>query len=154
MSFRNAVLGTPDLQPFLHQGLSALRKRDRKKIRPANPQRLTGSVQLESALRPSRPNDPIWDYGVGYQATSGRADTVFWIEVHPAHDAAVGEVLRKAEWLKHWLSAAAPELARLPARLVWVSSGRTTFTPGSTFRKKLAEHGVKHTGGVLRLNTG
>ena len=62
------------------------------------------SVNLDEAMRELLPNDPRWDYGV--EISSGKRVRVEWIELHPAHSGAVGEVIRKARWLKARLSGA------------------------------------------------
>ena len=150
MTFKGAVEVTPHLGAVaFHKGIQALAPADRDRIECATARNLSGSVNLDATLRPHLPNANRWDYAVGYRRGT---DTVFWIEVHPASQGAVSEVQNKFNWLTGWLASDGKALRSLEARFVWISSGKTTFTPGSPAIRRLAQQGVQTVGRVLRLS--
>jgi hypothetical protein len=148
VTFEQAVEETPGLAESLERGLRGLRAADRPRVRPANSREVVGSVDLDGALAEQQPNAPRWDYAIGYGRNGTR---VYWLEVHPATDGDVGEVLRKLSWLKDWLTGDGRRLAAFPAFLVWVASEETTFTPNSPARRRLAQAGVDYAGRSLDL---
>ncbi|MCG3154869.1 MAG: hypothetical protein DKINENOH_01465 [bacterium] len=135
----------------LNKGLQALAKRDRERIRCRNSRMLAGSLALEQALLMALRNAPLWDYAVGIHLQDGR-DEVKWIEVHPASHSHLDEVLKKLEWLRDWLRAAAPALAELPREFIWVASGKVMLPPGGQHRRRLAQAGLRFAGERLRLD--
>jgi len=149
MSFSAAVKNTEILSFAYQSGLQALKRFDRAKITCANSRNCTGSVDLESALSASWPNQPIWDYGIGYR-TKNASEIVYWVEVHPASSKNVQEVLNKLTWLKNWLESA-PALNRLHKRFVWVASGKVSLPPHSPQRKRIAQAGIVFPGSHLIL---
>lgn len=147
MLFETAVKKTPDVAGQCRPGLQALSSRDVARIRIVNSQRLSGSVNIDLALEKTYPEDPRWDYAVGYRATQG--EKIYWIEIHPANEGAISDVLAKLAWLKRWLNDSAPMLHRIRAEFVWVSSGRTSFNASSPQAKKLAQSGLRNVGKTL-----
>ena len=119
--FQKAVEETSATANEYHSGLSALSNADRQRIDCSNPQILTGSVNLDAAIRQrTEPNSPVWDYGVGVlvAASNNAAEVVHWIEVHPANSSHVDNVIRKLEWLKKWLQKKAPKLDQFERRVL------------------------------------
>jgi hypothetical protein len=106
------------------EGIQALRKKDRDRVKCGKSRQLAGSVNLDEALKPSDPNGNRWDYGIGIKHKEGK-DEVIWVEVHPASTSNVREVLDKLAWLKTWLRAKAPALRQLTVAdgYVWIASG-------------------------------
>jgi hypothetical protein len=149
MSFSAAVKNTEILSSAYQRGLQALKHSDKSRITCANSRNCTGSVDLESALSDSCPNQPIWDYGIGYR-TNGLSEMVYWVEVHPASSRNVKDVLNKLAWLINWLRSA-PMLNRLPKRFVWIASGKVALPPHSPQRKRVAQAGIDFPGGHLTL---
>jgi hypothetical protein len=144
MGFRKAVNATEELSDAYRPGIRALAEADRKRIECAQPQRLRGSVNLETSLRDQHPDDPIWDYGIGW-SISTRVDCAVWIEVHPASSGHVGAVIKKVKWLKDWLQTSAPALSGLTRGIdgyVWIASGRVLLQRTSRQARQLAAAGV------------
>ena len=150
MTFEEAVAGTEELADAYRVGLGALRARDKKRITCNDPRDLGGSLDVDDALSPSRPNDPRWDYGIGTRK-GRRRELVVWIEVHPASSRHVRDVLNKLSWLKSWLVASAPLLNKFRRKFVWVASGRVALPQNSPQRKKLAAQGLHFAGRRYRL---
>src|SRR5579862_1570045 len=141
MTFRQAAKATPAMAPHFKPGLQALRRGDRKLVDLSDTARLDGSVDLDRALRRSKPNDPRWDYGVGTRPRRG-AGQVTWIEIHPASSSHVEGVLEKLRWLHAWLKAEAPVLRQVKARFVWLATGSVALPANSPKLKLLAAEGL------------
>lgn len=143
MTFEDAVVSIAPLANAYHPGLQALRERDRGRIKCSQPRRLKGSVNLDTALARVAPDDPRWDYGIGW--TDIQSEVAIWIEVHSADSHHVSEVLRKAAWLKKWLKANSASLLEMTRRedgLVWLSTGTVSLQRGSRQARQLALAGV------------
>lgn len=148
MTFKKAVAGTPDVAGAWRPGLQSLSPADRAHVTAEVPHRLRGSVYVDGALEPKREhrNAPRWDYAVGHQPTDRKAEMVYWIEIHPASEHGITEVLNKLQWLLQWLRASAPLLRNMPSAFIWISSGKTSFTARSPQARRLAQAGVRNAG--------
>jgi hypothetical protein len=151
MRFKQAVENTGGLEETYRLGLQALQRRDRSHISCRDSRMVTGSVDLDSALATTLPNDPRWDYGVGVTAQT-KSESVVWIEVHPASSHHVDEVLHKLDWLKNWLRTRAPQLDVMPREFAWVASGQVALQANSPQRRKLAAEGIRFAGSRLQLS--
>lgn len=152
MRFKQAVLACAQLRNAYQPGLQALRKADRNRIECARPRRLAGSVDVDTALQPDLPNDPRWDYGIGYY--DGHREEAIWIEVHRASSSEVAGVVRKVEWLQQWIGNHARDLfsmTRCVDGYVWLASGGVSFQRGTPQARQLALAGVSFPRGRLRL---
>ncbi len=150
MDFQHAVSCTQGLRDAYQAGLQALKNADRARLECAAPARLTGSVDLDSALAGSHPNAARWDYGIGVRKGRG-SESVIWLEVHPATSHGAEEVCRKHRWLTQWLVSSAPLLARMHGQFVWVASGNVHIPLNSPHRRRLALQGIQFRGRRLRL---
>ena len=146
MKFKAAVEATPDVADAFRSGLQALKPVDCRHITVQSTSRLRGSIDMDAALRPSHPHDPVWDYAIGHSPTNLQEEVVYWLEVHPATDGEIKAVLAKLQWLKRWLTNAAPKLKALRKQFVWVSSGKTSLTLSSPQQKQFALAGLQHKG--------
>lgn len=143
MRFQDAVATVSDLSGAYCSGLQALRERDRNRIDCNETRRLTGSVNVEDALRGKLPHAPLWDYGVGWKAKNG--DQSVWVEVHDANSLHVANVIKKAKWLRGWLRENGATLMGMTRRsdgYVWIASGRVVFQKNSPQARQLAASGV------------
>lgn len=154
MKFKTGVLNTPALAHAYRPGLKALKDTDAAHIICEKKRLLTGSADVDTALKQAFPNMPRWDYAVGIKHDQN-TDAVIWIEVHPASSTGeVKTVLAKLKWLKEWASAAAPNLMRLHRKYVWIATGRVAFSLYSKQRKLLAMAGLEFSGSQYRIKTG
>ncbi|MBC7226222.1 MAG: hypothetical protein H5T61_03195 [Thermoflexales bacterium] len=155
MSFQKAVAETP------HLGLGAYRPGkqalgpDGDRIRCKKNGRFTGSVNLEKALKEKYPDDPLWDYGVGFQIERG-PEVAFWIEVHPAYTSEVSAFLSKLAWLKAWLQGNAKALWQLTQRnprpaYFWLASGGVHIPKGSPQARRLRQAGIGYPREMIEL---
>ena len=151
MNFIGAVGRTRHLQNAWRPGLQALRAQDRPHVVPEHPRNLQGSVDVDSSLRRLQPNANRWDFAIGYRHANRQKDFIYWVEIHTAADKEVKVVLRKLDWLRKWLESDGNLLDQFDREFIWVSSGVTTFTPESPQRKRLAQSGLQHKGGLLRI---
>ena len=142
MTFKRAVHVVVQLAGACREGLQAFRACDRGRVLCAKPRRLKGSINMDDALVGTHPQDPRWDYGLGYY--NGRSEEAIWIEVHPASSDHVSGVIRKAEWLRAWLRANAVELLNITGDdgYVWLSAGSVSLQRSSRQARQLAQAGV------------
>jgi hypothetical protein len=148
LTFRDAVKAT-GLERAYCDGLQALSKSDRARLAVHQNVKLTGSIDLDAALHETHPNDPRWDYAIARRPPNG--EFIHWVEVHPATDAEIKTVLAKFEWLQGWLRTQGKALMNFESEFIWISSGKTAFSPVSHQRRKMSEHGLRHVGSTLRL---
>lgn len=151
MTFREAVQGTPHLERAWKPGLGALRTRDRGHIKPSDPRRLQGSVDVDAALREHEPNANRWDFAIGYRHTNRPKDCIYWVEIHTADDKEFDVVLRKMNWLRDWLAGDGRTLNQFESDFVWVSSGANSLTLGAPRLKQLAQLGLQQKTKFLRI---
>ena len=153
MTFREAVEATPNLSGAFCEGLHALRAQDKPHIEAENTRKLSGSVDLDAALRQVEPNANRWDFAIAYRHTNRKAEVIYWTELHTASDSEVEVVIKKALWLLGWLKADGKKLAApaFESDIVWVSSGATTFQLTGPQRKQMAQAGLQHVGSRLRI---
>ena len=138
--FRRAAEACPALS--LCDGLQALSRGARDKIRPRNTRSVTGSVDIDKDLKNDFPEDNRWDYAVGYRCKD--KEKVFFVEVHPAQTSEITCVIRKAKSLKAWAETSAPELWNMtvPREIHWVASDKCNLRLNDSYRRQLALCGV------------
>ena len=163
MSFEGAVRAErPPANGAYRAGKQALEERHKRLVTCEDPQRLTGSINLDSALarQPDYANAARWDYGLGYRpaAAAERREQAVWIEVHSATTKEVDRVLRKLQWLQDWLNAGAGRLKRMTdradadIRFVWIASGdRVDIPKNSPQARRLSQSALQGPWKKLRL---
>ena len=131
MSFEKAVQAEPPpVNGAYRPGKQALENRHRGLVDCKDTRRLTGSIDLDSALKkqPGHAGAARWDYGLGYRPPAGKREQAVWIEVHSATTREVSAVLGKLQWLRDWLNDGAGRLKRMTdraapdIRFVWIAS--------------------------------
>jgi hypothetical protein len=151
VKFKEAVENTAELAEAWCAGLQAMEKIDKPHVEVEDTHRLRGSVNLDSVLKANYPNDSRWDYGIGHLPENRKHEMVYWVEVHPANDRAVKEMSAKIHWLRRWLSTKAKDLDDMHKEIIWVSSGKTSFTLTSPQQKQFALLGLQHKGKVFTI---
>jgi hypothetical protein len=144
MEFEQGVEAVPELRDAYCAGLRAVKPEYRDRIVCADTRRLIGSMDLDSTFQESLPNDPRWDYGIGVRDEQG-SHHIHWVEIHPAVEGNVKEVLKKHAWLKAWLMEHAPNILRMTANVkgyAWVATKTIGFRQGSPKAKQLQTHGI------------
>lgn len=137
-AFKQAVTASPEIAEGYCQGLQALGP-NAYTIAPQDTKKLSGSVNLDTHAREKYPEDPRWDYIIGYE------DKAYFLEIHPATNSQnITEMYNKARWLKSWLNDKALALKAITDRetLYWVPSGKCNFLSGSPERRKLAKNNI------------
>lgn len=141
-NFQKAVEGTPEISTAYRSGLQALKRSDRGAFDVADTRLLDGSVDVDTSMQETYPNENRWDYAIGY---SGK---VCYVEVHPAYTSEVSTIEKKLKWLKIWLKEKAPLLDAIPKAIpafVWAQTGKGAILPQSSQAKRLATLGIKVT---------
>ena len=129
--------------------LQALPGSHRRKVSCADGNRLTGSIDLDAALRPvpGYANAPRWDYGIGYRPPSG-AERAVWIEVHKAETGEVAPVLAKLQQLRDWPAHEGENLRRMTGRgnadkrYYWLATDKIRIPRNSPQRRRLNKSGL------------
>lgn len=145
MTFQQAVQqASPPVNTAYQPGLQALSKRARVKLTYRDPQKLTGSIDLDRAVANVYPNSPRWDYGLGIADASGR-EQALWIELHPATTSEIGVVLQKLAWLENWLRTYGKALRQLtkPGAFYWLATDGVHIQRGSPQARRLSQSGLK-----------
>ena len=151
MSFKKAVQSEPPpVNGAYRPGKQALEKRHRGLVDCKDTQRLTGSIDLDSALarQPGHVSAARWDYGLGYRPPTGKREQAVWIEVHSATTREVSAVCKKLRWLKDWLNAGAGCLKQMTCRaapdirFVWIASNGVDIPPNSPQARRLNQNAI------------
>ena len=159
MSFEEAVRAAPALVAHAYRtGKQALAGAYRSRVICAEPRRLTGSIDLDSALagESEHASEPRWDYGIGYKPRRS-AERAIWVEIHPAHTRNVREVINKLNRLRAWLRIEAPQLASLTVSdgrtrpYVWIATDRVHIPPNSPQARSLSKAGLGMPRKILQL---
>lgn len=140
--FQIAVEGTAEISTAYKAGLQALKSCDKQKISASDSYKLNGSVDIDSAVKDSYPEENRWDYAIGYD------NKVCFVEVHPASTTEVETMLKKLSWLKQWLKNKAPKLSSMEKTqepYIWLSTKSTHILQNSRYSKKLSKFGIKLT---------
>lgn len=143
--------GNPQIRAHYRDGLQALKREHRRRVTIKNPRHLTGSIDLDSALRDDRPHDAIWDYGVGVKQSAG-CDRTVWIEVHPASSSHVAPVLAKLAWLRSWIREEAPAFHGMRNRYVWLATADVALHQNTPKRRLIAQHGLAFRSRIVDLD--
>ena len=151
MNFTGAIRNISEIAQCLKNGLQALERQDKDRIKYNSSRDLRGSVYIGKCLERRYPNEPRWDYVIGYK------DRVFYVEVHPADNTGkVREILVKLEWLKNWLKHSAKKLGELEhsSTFHWISTGKTNSSvKRGKYRQMLAQNGIRGPDSVLNADS-
>lgn len=138
-AFRMAVEETPDVANGYCPGLQALENVDKGAVKLKDKRKVDGSLNIDKETKLLYPNDPRWDYAVGYD------DKVFFVEVHPANTSNISEMVKKKEWLKKWLQSKAPLLDAFPSgnqKYLWAATeSGVHISNQASHTRKLAQLG-------------
>lgn len=146
-AFQVAVENTEDVKNGFCGGLKGIKKSDRCKVDTAHPEKLQGSLDIDSQVKPLYPEAPRWDYALSYD------DKIYFFEVHPAETSEVDKVIKKVKWLKDWLKNKATEIDKLPKSehpYTWIQSGHYGILATANVTRKLAVAGIT-TANMLKL---
>jgi hypothetical protein len=93
------------------------------------------SVNVDTTMSGSHPNDPRWDYVIWYR---GKEPYLPCVEVHPADSSHVDEVIAKKNWLEGLVRGATSPRRRY----YWVPTASVSLYKSSVGWRKLAESGI------------
>ena len=145
-AFTDAVKNTPEISLGIRTGLQAL-KNDAGRVEATDNRKLNGSVDIDATTRDLYPEASRWDYVIGYE---GKA---YFLEVHSEITSDIVDMLKKADWLRQWLSTKASALKAISGSncFYWVSPGACHIVSPSPQARKLAQSKVKYSGKVFHL---
>jgi hypothetical protein len=148
MSFKSDVKKTRHLEDAWRSGIQALKASDRSLITLKNGAAVTGSVDVDSALKQSQPAAARWDYVISHGAASG--ERLIWLEVHPASGGSCfQEIQVKHAWLMQWMEGT--PFKDYERRFLWLASGKCAYNQNHPKVKSLARQGISFCGRHLTL---
>jgi len=127
------------LGPCIKNGLQAIGKPD--KVSLQNTRTEAKSVDIDKCLKEDYPNKNRWDYAV-FIEIDDNLKTAF-IEIHPANESEVGEVIKKAKWMKQWISDNHLLIITENRKFFWVSSGKVKVSKNSQKIRLLRKQGIE-----------
>jgi hypothetical protein len=111
---------------------------------------LTGSIDLDAALKDDSPSDNRWDYLIGRKLTD-RDDHLHCVEVHRADVGEVKAMIAKKAALDRFLVG--KSLGEMPSTFHWISTDGPVYFPGNAREvRQLALAGILAPQRVLDLN--
>lgn len=134
-TFKKAIEGIKELCGAYCEGLQALNKDCKARVKAIDTHLLYGSVDIDKATTDKYPQDSRWDYVVCYHGA------LYFIELHPASTSDVKVVLNKLDWLKGWLKDKA-ELEQAEKSYHWIATGGVDILPNNPKCKQLASKGL------------
>ncbi|PXF34789.1 hypothetical protein EU77_05535, partial [Mesotoga sp. SC_NapDC] len=127
------------LGPCIKNGLQAIGKPDRVSLQETRTN--AKSVDIHSCLKEDYPNENRWDYAVFIEIVD-ILKTAF-IEIHPANESEVDEVIKKAQWMKQWIMDNQIRVISENRKFFWVSSGNVKITKNSQKIRLLHKQGIE-----------
>jgi hypothetical protein len=127
------------LSPCIKNGLQAVGKPDKVSLQETRTN--AKSVDIDSCLKEDYPNENRWDYAV-FIDIDAVLKTAF-IEIHPANESEVDEVIKKAQWMKRWIMDNQIRVITENRKFFWVSSGNVKITKNSQKIRLLHKQGIE-----------
>jgi hypothetical protein len=127
------------LGPRIKNGLQAVGKPDRVSLK--NTRTKAKSVDIDRCLQEDYPNENRWDYAV-FIEIDDILKTAF-IEIHPANESEVDEVIKKAQWMKRWIIDNHLLIITENRKFFWVSSGKVKVSKNSQKIRLLRKQGIE-----------
>ena len=115
------------LGPCIKNGLQAIGKPDKVSLQETRTN--AKSVDIDRCLKEDYPNENRWDYAV-FIDIDAMLKTAF-IEIHPANESEVDEVIKKAQWMKRWIMDNQIRVITENRKFFWVSAGNVKITKNS-----------------------
>lgn len=140
-TFQNVICSILDISMAYQTGLSALRKEDKNIINFEDTRKIDGSVDIDDATKSLYPQENRWDYVISY-----KGEYLYFVEVHPATNGTVKDVIAKRNWLLKWLSTKALPLnnyvQKEKKQFIWIHSGRFGLLKTSREYRLAAKYGL------------
>ena len=127
------------LGPCIKNGLQVIGKPDKVSLQETRTN--AKSVDIDSCLKEDYPNENRWDYAV-FIDIDAVLKTAF-IEIHPANESEVDEVIKKARWMKQWIMDNQIRVITENRKFFWVSSGNVKITKNSQKIRLLHKQGIE-----------
>jgi len=127
------------LGPCIKKGLQAIKKPDKVSLQETRTKAM--SVDIDNCLQKNYPNESRWDYAV-FIEIDDILKTAF-IEIHPAYESEVVEVIKKAQWMKQWIIDNPIRIISENRKFFWVSSGKVKVSKNSQKIRLLRKQGIE-----------
>jgi hypothetical protein len=140
---REALEDDSYLVNHVHDGLGAVKDKDKKFIEASIRTQFADSLDTDEAFRVGRDQEPRWDYLLGHENRS-----LIAVEPHSAKTDEIQAVINKKKALKQQLNGHLKDEMHI-SKWLWVASGPVCFPRGSKHEIKLSQSGIKFVGRCL-----
>jgi len=137
---REALEDDSYLVNHVHDGLGAVKDKDKKLIDPSIRTQFADSLDTDEAFRVGRDQEPRWDYLLGHENRS-----LIAVEPHSAKTDEIQAVINKKRALRQQLDGHLKNEMHI-SKWLWVASGTVCFPRGSRHEIKLSQSGIKFVG--------
>jgi hypothetical protein len=141
----NSLIQGSALRPHIKAGLGAVLGVDRPLIPPVQSQRVSDSIDLDGAMRPTLPNANRWDYLLGILDTGA----IVALEPHSATDHEVKVLIAKKREAIIFLALHLNPGSSV-ARWIWITHGRVGFNRMDRAIRQLDQAGIDFQGKRLK----
>lgn len=141
----NSLVKGSALRPHVKAGLAAVLAIDHPLIPPNQRQRVSDSLDLDDAMRPTLPNANRWDYLLGILDTGA----IVALEPHSATDHEVRVLIAKKREAIAFLAAHLNPGSSV-ARWIWITHGRVGFNRMDRAIRQLDQAGIHFQGRQLK----
>lgn len=127
----------------LKSGLQALRRNSRR-IKAQDPGSILCSIDFDTALKKSYPEDSRWDYAV-------ECDKLYYIEVHSANgDSNITDLRNKVDWLRKTIASLKLKISKTQ-KYIWIPTNDVKFSRNSKYQKRLSQFGIEHQSAPFKI---
>lgn len=127
----------------LKSGLQALGRNSRR-IKAQDPGSILYSIDFDTALKKSYPEDSRWDYAV-------ECDELYYIEIHPANGTSnIDDLRKKVDWLRETIKSLKLEISK-PQKYIWIPTGAVKISRNSKYQKQLSQHGIERQSAPFKI---
>ncbi|MBQ3657142.1 MAG: hypothetical protein II956_09930 [Bacteroidales bacterium] len=138
-SFKTAV--DKDLPNAYKEGLGAIKGNDKGKFDfIENSRNISGSADIDAAMKKQFPHENRWDYVIGYN------EKAYFFEVHPMTEGEVSKIIAEKNWLENFLNNYAKNLnaiKMLPYFWLQTDKRRNTIAPKSIKATQLVKNNIE-----------
>jgi hypothetical protein len=137
---REALEDDSYLVNHVHDGVGAVKDKDKKLIDPSIRTQFADSLDTDEAFRVGRDQEPRWDYLLGHENRS-----LIAVEPHSAKTDEIQAVINKKRALRQQLNGHLKDGMHI-SKWLWVASGTVCFPRGSRHEIKLSQSGIEFVG--------
>jgi hypothetical protein len=141
----HSLLPASPFRAAVQIGMGALTRQDRHLFIESERTKISDSLDLDSALRPSDPQGNRWDYLLGIRTVQ----QIIAVEPHSTRDREINVVIAKKRSAQRALLAHLPPAVRVK-RWIWVSRSSPGFGRMERATRLLDQAGIEFVAKIIR----